>query len=82
MFLGEVLHNYRHPPVFGGVSDPGDQLHGLGVVMRLNVQTQEILHKVFGGHVMLPLFHHAGILQGRKTCSCSIDNKARSTDAL
>lgn len=55
-------------PIFGGVDHSGYQLHGFRVVLRLRVQTQVVLHKVSGGHVMLSILQHAGILQRRQRC--------------
>lgn len=54
-------------PVFGCVGHSSDQLHSFGIMLRLRMQTQVPLHEVPGGHVMLPILHHAGILQSRHT---------------
>jgi mRNA-degrading endonuclease RelE of RelBE toxin-antitoxin system len=35
-------------------------------VVGLVVQTQEVLHKVPGGHVTHPILNHTGILKGRQ----------------
>lgn len=53
-------------PILAGVGYSSDQLHSLAVVVGLVVQTQEVLHKVPGGHVMLPVLNHTGMLKGDK----------------
>lgn len=51
-------------PILAGVGYSSDQLHSLVVVVGLVVHTQEVLHKVPGGHVMHPILNHTGMLKG------------------
>lgn len=67
----------RHSPVFSRVGHSSYQLHRFGIILRLCMQTQVTLHKVPGGHVMLSIVHHTGILRMRqrrmhKQCGCSL----------
>ena len=52
----------HYSPVFGGVGHARQEAHRPGVVLGPRVQRQVVLHKVPGGHVMVPILHHAGIL--------------------
>lgn len=38
------------------------------------MQTEVTLYKVPGGHVMLPIFHHAGVLQGETHTNVNVQN--------